>query len=133
MCLDDFVRPNELGQEFLGPALGQCQVFRQQVDPVTRRECVTCSPMAIRVVRLHHTSCNESDGIMCSCHVPQRLFRELAYTDKFHVGVEMLSQLQDVPVVEFEGRIARACAPTTVEHELNHWAVLCPIVLAVAD
>ena len=54
--------------------------------------------MAIRVVRLHHTGCN--DGIMCSRYVPQRLFRELVYTNKFRVGIEMLSQLWDVPVVE---------------------------------
>ena len=133
MHLDDLVRPNELGQEFLGPALGQCQVCCRQVYPVARRECGACSPMAIRVVRLHHMGCN--DGIMCSCHVPQRLFHELAYTDKFRVGVETLSQLRDVPIVEFEGRVARARtrAHTTVERELNHWAVLCPIVLAVAD
>ena len=131
MRLDDFVRPNELGQEVLGPALGQFQVFRRQVDPVARCECIACSSMAIRVVHLHHTSRN--DGIMCSCHVPQRLFCKLAYTDKFRIGVETLSQLWDVPVVEFEGCIARARAHTTVERELNHWAVLCPIVLAVAD
>ena len=111
MRLDDLVRPNELGQEFLGPALGQCQVFCRQVYPVTRCECVACSLMAIRVVRLHHTSCN--DGIMCSCHVPQHLFRKLAYTDKFRVGVEALSQLRDVPVVEFEGRVACARAHTS--------------------
>ena len=129
--LNDLVRPNELGQEFLGPALGQCQVFHRQVDPVARHECVACLPMAICVVHLHHTSCN--DGIMCSCHIPQRLFRELVYTDKFHVSVETLSQLWDVPVVEFEGHIARARAQTAVECELHHWAVLCPIVLAVAD
>ena len=81
MHLDDLVRPNELGQEFFGPAFQQCQIFCRQVDPVARHECVACSPMAIRVVRLHHASCN--DGIMCSHYVPQCLFCELAYTDKF--------------------------------------------------
>ena len=131
MRLDDLVQPNELGQEFLGPALGQCQVFCRQVYLVARRKCVACSLMVIHVVRLHHTSCN--DGIMCSCHVPQCLFRELAYTDKFRVGVETLSQPRDVPVVELEGRVARARTHTAVECELYHWAVLCPIVLAVAD
>ena len=131
MHLDDLVWPNELGQEFLGPALGQCQVFCRQVYPVTRRECVACSPMAICMVCLHHTSCN--DGIMCSCHIPQRLFRELAYTNKFRVGVETLSQLRDVPVFELEGRVAHAHTHTAVERKLYHWAVLCPIVLAVAD
>ena len=87
--------------------------------------------MVIRMVHLHHTGCN--DGIMCSCYIPQCLFRELVYADKFRVGVEMLSQLRDVPIVELEGRVARACAHAAVECELNHLAVLCPIVLAVAD
>ena len=131
MRLDDLVRPNELGQEFLGSAFQQCQIVCQQVDPVARCKCVACSPMAICVVHLHHTSCN--DGIMCSHYVPQCLFHELAYTNKFQVGVKALSQLQDIPVVEFKGHVACARADTAVEHELYHWAMLCPIVLAVAD
>ena len=121
MRLNDLVQPNELGRH----------VFCQQVDPVARCECIACLPMAIRVVHLHHMSCN--DGIMCSHYVPQCLFHELAYTDKLRVGVEMLSQPRDVPIVELEGCVAHAHAHTAVEHELYHWAVLCPIVLAVAD
>ena len=116
MCLDDLVRPNELGQEFLGPALRQCQVFCRQVNPVARRECIACSLMAIHMVHLHHTSCN--DGIMCSHYVPQCLFRKLAYTDKLHVSVKALSQLRDIPIVEFEGRIACARTHTAVECKL---------------
>ena len=131
MHLDDLVRSNEFGQEFLGPAFRQCQIFCRQVDPIARHECVACSLMAIRVVGLHHTSCN--DGIMCSHYVPQHLFRELVYTNKFQVGVKALSQLWDIPVVEFKGCVAHARAHTAVERELYHWTVLCPIVLTVAD
>ena len=66
------------------------------------------------MVHLHHMSSN--DGIMCSYCVPKLMFCELAYTDKSHVGVETLSQLRDVPIVELEGHIAHAHAHTAVEN-----------------
>ena len=92
---------------------------------------LTSCSLTVWVMCLHHMVLN--DSVMHYREVPQHLLCELFDTSQLSVSTEALPQLQDVPIVKLEWGIPHSRADVAVEHELNGWAHVFPVLLVVTD